>query len=235
MKQILVVAATAFEIQPFLDFLKKELAIKKNPLFVDYEIDVLVTGVGIAHTALKLGKMLAEKSYDFAINVGVAGSFSPQILRGSVVEVVSDFYGDLGVEEADGKFIAAMEMGLLAPDEKPFSKGKLWNLKPCFTNSLPQVHGMTVQKVHGTAASIKAVKLKFPDAQIETMEGAAFFQAVLTENISIIDVPEKRIHFAQIRAISNFVEPRNRENWQMKEAIVNLNLKLVSFLKSRQV
>jgi futalosine hydrolase len=44
------------------------------------------------------------------------------------------------------------------------------------------------------------------------MEGAAFMYACL-----IADVP-----FAEIRAVSNKVERRNREAWKLKEAVENL-------------
>jgi futalosine hydrolase len=57
------------------------------------------------------------------------------------------------------------------------------------------------------------------------MEGAAFMQICLTE----------KIPFAELRAISNYVEPRNRENWKMKEAIENLNTVLIALFEKRQI
>jgi len=32
-----------------------------------------------------------------------------------------------------------------------------------------------------------------------------------------------KVQYAQVRAISNFVEPRNKEAWKLKKAIKNLN------------
>ena len=228
MKKILVVAATTFEIQPFLDFLKKALSEYKNPLFgmSGYDIDVLISGVGTTHTALKMGKSLALKQYDFAVNAGIAGVFSQKILRGAVVEVVGERFGDLGVEEDNGAFTDLIELGLLLDDGKIFSKkGKLLNPNPLKIKDLPTVQGLTVQTVHGTKASIAAALKKYPDSDIETMEGAAFFQACLSE-----DVP-----FVALRGISNFVEPRNRDNWLMSEAIDNLNRILISLFENRLI
>jgi futalosine hydrolase len=227
MKKILIVAATTFEIQPFIDFLKKQIAIKKNPLFGanGYEIDVLITGVGMVNTAYLLGKRLTEKTYDGVINAGVAGSFTDKILRGGVVEVVSETYGDLGVEEASGAFTTVHELGLIGASELPFQKGKLVNKTPLNIKNLPQANGLTVQKVHGTAKSITQCKKNFPDVHIETMEGAAVFQVCLTEGIP----------FAQLRSISNFVEPRNRDNWAMKEAIENLNSVLMELIQKKMI
>jgi futalosine hydrolase len=45
------------------------------------------------------------------------------------------------------------------------------------------------------------------------MEGAAFFYACQQVNARCI----------QIRAVSNYVEKRNRDNWQIGLAIKNLN------------
>jgi futalosine hydrolase len=57
---------------------------------------------------------------------------------------------------------------------------------------------------------------------VESMEGAAFMYACL-----IHDVP-----FAQVRAVSNVVERRNRATWKMDEAIRNLGVAAVQILNS---
>jgi futalosine hydrolase len=224
MKKVLIVSATAFEIQPFLEFLKQNTLQKYNPLFGlnGYEFDVLITGVGIANTAFTLGKAFGKKHYDFALNVGVAGSFNRKILRGDVVEVISEQYGDLGVEEADGRFTDIFELGLIDKDSKPFKDAKLLNINPLKLKTAKPVTAITVQKVNGFTDSIEAVLTKY-SVDIETMEGAAFFQACLTEGVA----------FSQIRAISNYVEPRNRDNWKMKEAIDNLNVYMIYLFEKR--
>ncbi|MEM9847875.1 MAG: hypothetical protein AAF847_08290 [Bacteroidota bacterium] len=80
---------------------------------------------------------------------------------------------------------------------------------------------MTVNKVHGYEPSIEQITSKYP-VQVESMEGAAFFYAAL-----VSETP-----FLQIRAISNYVEARNRDNWKLGLAIDNLNEVLVEILKS---
>jgi futalosine hydrolase len=45
------------------------------------------------------------------------------------------------------------------------------------------------------------------------MEGAAFFYACLQQ---------QGLGFVQIRALSNYVEPRNRAAWQIPQAIEHL-------------
>ncbi|MNH40683.1 Futalosine hydrolase [compost metagenome] len=60
----------------------------------------------------------------------------------------------------------------------------------------------------------KALKL-FP-AEVESMEGAAFFYVCLSEGVKCV----------QLRSISNYVERRNRESWNIPLAIKNLNAEL---------
>jgi futalosine hydrolase len=57
---------------------------------------------------------------------------------------------------------------------------------------------------------------------IETMEGAAFFYVCSRENIP----------FLAIRAVSNKVELRNREKWNIPLAINNLSEKFGELLLS---
>ena len=87
---------------------------------------------------------------------------------------------------------------------------------------MQQVHGISVNKVHGTVESINTMETSFPFAQVESMEGAAFFYASLQYGTAAL----------QIRSISNYVEKRDRENWKLKEAITHLNEVLQEMLLS---
>ena len=149
-----------------------------------------------------------------AINAGVAGGFKKNILPGSVVNVVSDCFADLGVEDGN-KFLTAKEIGLVASIRYQVSDTRTKKI----LSDIPQVKGITVNTVHGNPSSIKKIVQKFhPD--IESMEGAAFFFSCIHEEIPCM----------QIRAISNYVERRNKKNWKMDLSIKNLNLFLLQFL-----
>ncbi|MEZ4983959.1 MAG: hypothetical protein R2795_02785 [Saprospiraceae bacterium] len=67
-----------------------------------HQVSILITGVGLPATAFALGAHLARHRYDLLIQAGIAGAIDPQLHVGDVVEVVSDCFADLGVEEADG-------------------------------------------------------------------------------------------------------------------------------------
>jgi len=217
---LLIVSATSFEIAPLLQHLESTFITKDSAHFQRGElyVAVLITGVGLPLTAFAMGKILAFKKYDLAINVGIAGTFNRNLQIGDVVEVTSDYFGDLGVEEADGNFISVFELGLIESNQPPFTNSELQNPNP--GKFLPTVKGLSINKVHGFEPNIEAQLQRYP-ANIETMESAAFFYACLMENQK----------FLAIRAISNYVEARNRANWNIPLAIENLNKILIEMLQ----
>ena len=208
--RILVVAATEPEVAPVL---ARMYSTPTGDTSVDtythgaHQIDVLITGVGMVATAIWCSRVLARTEYDLALNLGVCGSFDQFIDPGTVVHVVSDRLAELGAEDGE-QFLSLEELAL--PGECEFV-----NLDPpsnLAIEQLPAVTGITVNTVHGDERSIAAVTQRF-NAQVESMEGAAFMSACLIQ----------KVPFAQIRAVSNFVEQRNRESWKMDDAILNLN------------
>jgi futalosine hydrolase len=120
----------------------------------------------------------------------------------------------MGAEDGD-RFLTLQELELTGESEfvnpDPPSNPEI--------DQLPTVTGITVNTVHGSEGSIAAI-VERCSPQVESMEGAAFMAACLMH-----EVP-----FAQIRAVSNLVERRNRDAWKMEEAIVNLNATALRFL-----
>lgn len=203
--RVLVVAATDGELA----------SVDARALPDNHSIDRLITGVGMVATAAAVGRALARTPYDLALNLGVCGALDRTLLLASVVHVVSDQLSELGVEDGP-VFVAAHEMGLVDGDMPPLTGGRLVNAHPPDSTTLrglPQVHGITVNTVHGNDASIAAVRTRLgPD--VESMEGAAFMYACLTAGV----------RFAQVRAVSNHVERRNRAEWRLTEAIAALGI-----------
>jgi futalosine hydrolase len=112
-------------------------------------------------------------------------------------------------------FRALPDIGLRDPDPFPFSNADIVNEAPPDLpglTALPQVSGITVNTVHGDEPSIASVVDRCrPD--VESMEGAAFMYACRVHGVP----------FAQIRAVSNRVERRNRAAWDIPGAIAALN------------
>jgi futalosine hydrolase len=214
---MLIVAATAAEIDPLLAALKRR-ANADGPLRscarAHHDVDVLTTGVGMVATAAWSSRVLATREYDVALNLGVCGSFDPDIPAGAVVHVTSEELPEMGAE-ADDAFLTLHDLKLLARDDFPFRDGRLLNAEPpsiAALQELPRVHGITVNTVHGRDSSIAAVRQRC-EPQVETMEGAAFMYACLIRGTP----------FAEIRAVANVVEKRNRAAWKLSEAIDTLN------------
>lgn len=206
--KILIVAATEFEISPFIKS-------KKN---IDASLEYVITGVGMVATTYALMKRLQEKKYDLLVNVGIAGSFKKEIKIGSVLRVEKDSFSELGAED-DTQFkpIDQLKLGKSTFSENLASVP----LNQCLSfDSLPSVSGITVNTVHGNERSISVVKKQW-GAEVESMEGAAVFYVAEQESIAAI----------QVRAISNYVEKRNTSNWKIQESIQNLNEWLLNFAK----
>jgi futalosine hydrolase len=224
--RVLIVAATSIEIAP----LRARLDDGRVPAagggkvapderliayaFRNHDVDVLVTGVGMVATAAWTARVLADTRYDFALNLGVCGSFSQTLPLGGVVHVVSDRIAELGAEDGD-RFLPIDELGL--PTDYQFTSGPIPD--NAALRRLPAVNGITVNTVHGNEQTIDLVRRRCAP-QVESMEGAAFMYACLIHQMP----------FAEIRAVSNVVERRNRGAWKMKEAIDNLNATALKLL-----
>lgn len=210
--KILIVVATYQEIEPFI----KQHQIKFNTeewLKVGkHQVKILITGVGMVATSFALGVALSRDSYDLAMNIGVAGSFYRNIKIGQVVEVREDILAELGAED-DEEFISLEQLEL---GDVEFTASETLKI----TKELRQVTSITVNTVHGNEESIELIRERL-NPTIESMEGAAFFYAC----------EETETKAIQVRAISNYVEKRNRENWNMPLAVNNLNGWLAESLK----
>ena len=137
--------------------------------------------------------------------------------------MTSDQYGDLGAEDHE-EYLDIFEMGLIKPNLPPYIVGKLLTpLLPVHNKiRMPQVSGLTVNTVSGSERTIKLRNEKY-HCDIESMEGAAFHYVCLREKVC----------FAQVRAISNYVTPRDKASWNMKAAITNLNKWLIDFIENQ--
>lgn len=219
MQKILIVAATGFEIAPLLTFLENYKTSQQFHYQLNSkEIKILITGAGIAFTSYALGKFYATNTVDLAINIGIAGAFNRNLALGEVVNVQSDCFGDFGVELADSSFSSIFQLDWMNPNQFPFVNGMLIN--SLSQPTLKAVKGMTINKVHGNENSIS--KLDLSKIDIESMEGAAFFYATQIEKIPCY----------QFRSISNYVENRNKSNWNIPLAIDQLNEYIINWLNS---
>lgn len=199
--RILLVAATEGEL-PMLDWAK----LRK------LSISTMATGVGMVATTFALTKELQEVHYDLVVNLGIAGSFTDQIVLGEVVQVSSDQLVELGVEDHD-RFIPADEMNLVHSNDLKFQSNVT-------VENLRSARGITVNRVHGNERSIRKVVEQF-NPEVESMEGAAVAYVCSKMNLN----------WVQFRSISNKVELRNRNAWNIPLAIENLHKEVLVYLE----
>ena len=214
----IIVSATEAECAPLLREMAECTAISPNlysGTLHGQPIELLISGVGSVATTFRLTQTLMQRSYSRAISMGIAGSFTEYISIGETVQITEDCFADLGIDN-NGQFLNLREAGLTHDD---------WD--GCFiANPFPvssphlKVRGVTVQTASGSQQRIGELVGKF-HPQVETMENAAFFYVC----------QKMQLPFVSFRAISNKVEPRNRENWRTAEAVESVNDALINLLQ----
>ncbi len=220
--KLLIVAATSFEIAPIKAFLSSCFELKEERTFIrgEHSVNLLITGVGQVATAYHLGCELTQNDYDLVINMGIAGTFRRDWSLGSIVQIISEQFAQLGAETASGQFMDIFELGLLKKDSFPFKNGKLVNSFSLPAEKIQKAAGITVDTTHGFEASIKTIE-QYYQPEIESMEGAAFFYVCFSQKVKCL----------QLRGVSNYVEARNKNNWDIALAIQNLNQTAIGLIR----
>jgi futalosine hydrolase len=210
---ILIAAATAIEIRPFLEYLKN----RKEPC----DIDVLITGIGLTAATYSLSKQFMLKKPELVIQAGVAGCFDLSIDLGEVVAIKQDTVADQSVVELK-KLKTLFDLKLVPNDQFPYKKDWLVNPHkfPLKATRLKQVKGISVNQISTDKKMIQFYRESF-NPVTESMEGAALHYVCLMENIP----------FIQLRSISNYIGERNKKKWDMQDSIKNLNTKLLELVE----
>lgn len=220
--RITIVAATRFELEPFFkQYQPQEDTQFKGLYYIDDNLHILITGMGMLNTAAHLMWYANKYDREIYIDAGVAGAFNRNLNIGDVVTVISETYGDFGVEN-DEAFEDFFDLGFIDQTSSSFEYGLCFPLPHSIQQelTLPKVSSITVNKVHGNEKTIAQIQSKY-QADIENMEGLAFFYV-----LKLMQLPG-----IEIRSISNYVEKRNKENWNLTLAINNLNTEIMAILK----
>jgi len=222
--RLLIVSATSLEIKPLLSALGKGRVLQNHVTrykFKHFQVDILITGVGMVPTAVYTSMVLGKYKYDAVINAGICGSFNRDIPIGKVLNITTDCLPETGAEDGE-HFLSIIDLKLLDQDEFPFFCGKLINdsvFESSLINGLLIATGVTVNTVHGNAQNIEAFLARYA-VDIESMEGAAFMYSCKM----------LKARFIQIRSVSNYIEDRDVSNWDIPLAVQNLNRFLLDLL-----
>lgn len=169
-------------------------------------IDTIAGGVGPAAAAVATG-CAVRNGYDLVVSAGVAGGF-PAAEVGSVIIAHAVVHADLGAQTPTG-FASMADLGW----------GPIrFELDPTLTATLAQRTGgvvgsiLSVSTVTGTQARADELRAAHPDAVGEAMEGVGSYLASARAGVA----------FAEVRAVSNRVGPRDRDAWRIGEALAAL-------------
>lgn len=217
---ITIVAATQLELKPLFDHFKPKSESFTGLYVANEQLHFLITGMGMMNTAAHLALYSQQYNRDFYIDAGICGAFNRSLKIGEVVQIMSETYGDFGVEN-DEEFQDFFDLGFINKKEDAFQYGLCEPILSEFHNkiNLPKVTSITVNKVHGNEKTIKIIQDKY-NADTENMEGLAFYYV-----LKLINKPG-----IEIRSISNYVEKRNKDNWNIKDAVTNLNNEILKLL-----
>lgn len=165
-------------------------------------------GVGPAAAAAGTARLLATGRYRAVVSAGIAGGFRGRAPVGSIVLGARSIAADLGAETPDG---------FLPVDELGFGTSVLTcdpALLKALTAELPAAivgDVVTLSTVTGTQRTADRLAESYPQAVAEAMEGYG------------VAVAAAGLPFAELRAISNPVGPRDRAAWRLQEALAALS------------
>jgi futalosine hydrolase len=166
--------------------------------------DVVAGGIGPAESAAATSAALAGGSYDLVISAGIAGGFAPLGI-GDIAVASTIAFADLGKETPSG--FEVLSSATAHYDVAPQLAVELADRTGGHLGTI-----VTVATVTGTAATAESLLARYPDIVAESMEGAGVAAAAARHGVA----------FAEVRAISNAVGPRDRASWRVDEALAAL-------------
>ncbi|MBI1344114.1 MAG: futalosine hydrolase [Terrimonas sp.] len=208
----LLVAATAKEIKPFIDYYRDSEKLNH----IDFHLDILITGIGLTSTTYHLTRQLNHRKPDIVIQAGVSGCFDKNIPLGDVVSVKQDTVADQSVVELS-RLKTLFDLKLVPHNQYPYKNGWLVNPDKAMLKriKLRSVKGISVNQITTARNIIEFYRGHF-NPVVESMEGAALHFSCLMEQVP----------FLQLRSVSNYIGERNKKKWNMADSIMNLNNEL---------
>jgi futalosine hydrolase len=179
-------------------------------------VTVAPVGIGPAAAAASTARLLAlaetaGSPYRAVLSAGIGGGFPDRATLGTLVLATRSVAADLGAESPDG-FIPLDELGLPVD---PVAGGSSIPADPALLaelrSALPRATVgavLTLSTVTGTAESTQVLATRYPDAIAEAMEGYGVAVAAAQAGLP----------FAELRAISNAIGPRDRDAWRIQDA-----------------
>lgn len=191
-KRIVVLCPTTLELDAVRD------ALEEDPVSQSLDLVWIISGMGAAATAHTVTKAINDHKPILMVQAGIAGVVPEKAGTfeiGQTTIVNSDYQADLGAwrPESDS-FAPFMQPRVYCPYIKWLELDRLF----------PSVHGKSANMAGSPV-------IPQEEADIESMEGSAFFEVCHAE----------KVPFLQLRTISNVVgSPRNE--WRIGQALESL-------------
>ncbi len=178
-------------------------------------------GVGPVATAAVTARLAATVPYELVLSAGIAGGFRGRVEIGSVVVADRVTFADLGVRTDDG-FRTPTEIGLRQDTSYAVARGVVELLANRGGACAGEI--LTLACMTGTRAEALSLAKRHPHAVAEAMEGFGVVEAIERS-------PNFHGAVGEIRAISNFIGPRDPTTWQIPRALDALSTAFASVLK----
>jgi futalosine hydrolase len=199
----LVTAATPFELAPF-----------RSACNLSGRVEELVCGIGPVEAAVRLGVYLSQTRQQIraVVNLGIAGAYVRQSGGAGVLDLClaeREVLGDLGICQGDrieplrGAHLEVEDAFVLDPVLLATARAHFDRMgMGCHVGTF-----LTVNAASGTRSRGDAIARPH-QALCENMEGAALARVCR----------EFSLPFLELRCISNMVEDRHLQQWQLKKA-----------------
>jgi futalosine hydrolase len=187
--------------------------------------EVIAGGVGPASAAASTARALAmatsagsthveglqrHQGYGLVVSVGIGGGFVGRAEVGSLAVASEMIAADLGAESPEG-FLSVDKLGFgtsrIAAD--PVLAERLADSLRAAGLSVALGPIATVSTATGTAESATELTTRIPEVVAEAMEGYGAAEAARQYGVPVLE----------LRAISNAVGPRNRDAWDIPQAL----------------
>ena len=166
---------------------------------------IRICGFGPIVSGIRTTQLIAEHSPKQVVLMGIAGSLNARFRVGAAVEFDLVVCYGIGAGTGD-EFIAASEMGWRQWPDDPIISDSIRFSDEC---SEPSVPLLTCFSASASELDVQLRLKKYPNAIAEDMEGFAVATACRFAGLPL------RI----VRGISNRAGDRNKENWQVHEAM----------------
>ena len=234
---LLILTATAYEQQRLCDSLQQVTTQRLGHrawvrgMIGIRPVVLIETGIGAVNTAQALTVALQEIDPELVLQIGIGGAYLGSGLdKGDLALATEENYGDLGVITPAG-WLPADEIGIpvLSSDRDYYNT---YPVDPALVaraqHRLEQsgecvVQGpfVTVQQCTGREDIGNELAARF-NAICENMEGAA------AAHISTLYA----VPFLELRAISNHVEDRNKDAWDIPRAVQRAQIAAQKFIEA---